>query len=204
MYYHTVSSLRSLLGLHMPTCRPAREIMPPFKSLNRFLPNFFRILFVLTLLSFLVGCEKRQGLKIGDSPPGFSGTDINGEFVSLSQFKGNVVVLYFWTNSCCGDRLKLLEPFYRRNKDRGLTVLAINEGNAKETVESYAKSNTLTFSFLTDDHKMISGRYGVFGFPTIVILDRNGIIRGKIRGAVEIAKLEKLVSDCLDSKPQQK
>ncbi|RII29238.1 MAG: TlpA family protein disulfide reductase [Geobacter sp.] len=163
---------------------------------------YLRVILVLVTLSVAVGCDTKQGVKIGDTPPGFSGTDITGEFVSLSQFKGKVVVLYFWTNSCCGDRLKLLEPFYRENKQRGLAVLAINVGDTKETVESYVKNNTLTFSFQTDEHKMISGHYGVFGFPTIFILDRNGVIREKILGNIPEDKLEKLIQRQFDIQKQ--
>jgi peroxiredoxin len=176
---------------------------PPFIRRNIFGLNFFSAVLVLTILFLASGCDTKQGVKIGDTAPGFSGTDINGEFVSLSQAKGKVVVLYFWTNSCCGGRLKLLEPYYVKNKDKGLTILAINVGDTKETVESYVRSNALTFSFQADEHRMISNQYGVFGFPTIFVLDRRGVIREKILGSIPSEKLEKLVSGCLNIKPQQ-
>lgn len=166
---------------------------PPFRGQNIFSPIFLVVLFVLATLYFCLGCDNKQGVMIGGTPPGISGNDIHGEFVSLNQFKGKVVVLYFWTNSCCGDRLKLLEPFYSQNKDRGLAVLAVNVGDTKEIVESYAKTNGLTFTLQTDERAMTSRQYGVFGFPTIFILDRNGIIREKILGDIQIEKLQKLV-----------
>lgn len=172
-------------------------MMPPFNGTCRLGLNFLRITVVLVALAFSLGCDKKQGVKIGDTPPDFSGTDISGEFVGPRQVKGKVVVLYFWTDSCCGERLKLLEPFYRRHRDRGLAVLAINVGDSRETVESYVRETALPFSFQTDDHKMLSGRYGVFGFPTIFVLDRNGVIREKILGNIPPAKLEKLVTQYL-------
>jgi peroxiredoxin len=145
------------------------------------------------MLSFVSGCDQKQGVKVGDTPPGFSGTDLAGEYVSLGQFKGKVVVLYFWVNTCCGDNLKLLEPFYSKNEPRGLAVLAINSGDAQEVVQSFAKRNRLTFSLQADEHKMVSAQYGVFGYPTIFILDRNGVIREKILGGIANDKLESLV-----------
>ena len=166
---------------------------PLFKCSIASYPNFLIAISVLAGLVFSSGCDEKLGVKIGETPPGISGNDIHGEFVSLNQFKGKVVVLYFWTNSCCADRLKLLEPFYSQNKDRGLAVLAVNVGDSKEIVESYAKNNGLTFTLQTDERAMTSRQYRVFGFPTIFILDRNGIIREKILGDIQTAKLEKLV-----------
>jgi peroxiredoxin len=87
----------------------------------------------------------------------------------------------------------MLEPFYRQNRGKGLEVLAVNVGDTKEIVESYTKANELTFTLLTDEHSKISKQYGIFGFPTIFILDKNGIIREKIHGDIPTDKLQKLV-----------
>jgi len=174
---------------------------PPFKGLNIFDPIFLVVLFVLATLYSCLGCDNKQGVKIGDNPPGFSDTDIKGELVSLNQLKGKVVVLYFWADTCCGDTLKLIEPFYSRNKFRGLEILAIYRGDSKKFVESYAKNNDITFTMLTDDHAMASRQYGVFGLPTIFIIDRTGVIREKILGYIQTEKLEKLASGYLDNNP---
>ena len=152
---------------------------------------------LLASLAFSSGCEEKKPVGVGEKPPGISGTDIHGEFISLNQFKGNVVVLYFWKNTCCGDRLKRLEPYYSRNKNKGLTVLAINVGDTRENVESYARNSGLTFTLQTDERAMTAREYGVFGFPTIFILDREGTIRKKVLGDIDAAQLEKLVAHYL-------
>ena len=149
---------------------------------------------VLASLAVFPGCQEKKPLTSGEKPPVISGTDIHGEYISLDQFKGNVVVLYFWKNSCCADRLKQLEPYYVRNRDKGLKVLAINVGDSREMVESYVRNNGLTFTLQTDEHAMTARDYGVFGFPTVFILDREGTIRKKILGDMETAQLEKLVA----------
>jgi peroxiredoxin len=170
---------------------------PPFTSARISCPKFVLAISVLTVLAFSPGCEEKKPVKVGEKPPGISGTDIHGEFITLKQFKGNVVVLYFWKNSCCADRLKQLEPYYSRNKDKGLTVLAINVGDTSEIVDAYAKNNGLTFTLQTDERAMTSREYGVFGFPTIFILDREGVIRKKILGDIDTSQLEKLVAHYL-------
>ena len=148
---------------------------------------------MLASLAFFTACENKQGIKIGDTPPVISGNDIHGEHINLSKLKGKIVVLYFWTNSCCGDSLKKLEPYYRENKDKGLAVLAVNVGDTKEIVEAYTKNNVLTFTMLTDEHEKLFKEYQVFGYPTIFILDKNGIVREKILGDIPTEKLQTLV-----------
>jgi peroxiredoxin len=170
---------------------------PLFKCSKISRPDFFIAILVMASLAFSSGCDEKQGVKTGDTPPGISGTDVHGDYVSLNQFKGNVIVLYFWTKSCCGERIKQLEPYYSINKHKGLAILAINVGNTREIVESYAKDNGLTFTLQTDERAMTSREYGVFGFPTIFILDRDGVIRKKILGDIDTLQLEKLVAHYL-------
>ena len=152
---------------------------------------------LLAALFLVAGCDRKEGVRTGDTAPSFSGTDINGRFFSLGQTRGNVVVLYFWASSCCGDRLKQLQPFYEANRSRGLTVLAINVGDTRERVAAYVRGNSLTFPFQVDDHRMVANQYGVYGFPTVFLLDRNGVIRKRIVGSIPPEALEKLVSDSL-------
>jgi peroxiredoxin len=163
------------------------------KDKKIFGPIILVVLFVCATLIFSAGCEKKQAIKVGDTTPRISGNDIHGEDISQSKLKAKLVVIYFWTNSCCGESLKTLEPLYIKNRDKGLAVLAVNVGDKKEIVESYAKSNALTFSMLTDEHSKLFEQFHVFGFPTIFILDKNSIVREKILGDIPIEKLQKLV-----------
>ena len=170
---------------------------PLFRCARISYPKLLAVILLPAVLAVSSGCEEQKRVTIGDKPPGISGTDVRGEYIDLNQFKGNVVVLYFWKMSCCGDRLKQLEPYYSRDRDKGLTVLAINVGDAREIVDAYAKNSGLTFTLQTDEHAMTSREYGVFGFPTMFILDRAGTIRKKILGDINTAQLEKLVAEYL-------
>ncbi len=164
--------------------------------------NAARVVPILLTISLLGGCEPRPDVKIGEPAPAFSTTDITGAPVSLSQLKGKIVLIYFWTNSCCGDSLKLVEPLYAANRHKGLAICAINVGDTKEMVTSYAQSNGLTFAMLTDEHSGIFRRYRAFGFPTIFIIDGQGVIREKILGHIETDKLEKVLQRQFDIRKQ--
>jgi peroxiredoxin len=163
--------------------------------------RFWSSVLLLSALLFGAGCDKPQGVSIGDAAPAISGNDVHGEYVSLGQLKGKVVVIYFWVNSCCGASLKQLEPFYRQRRGDGLEILAINEFDSGKDLQAYAAGNSLSFTLLTDEHSMLSKQYRAFGFPTVFIVDRNGIVREKILGALRIADLEKRISLQLDRKP---
>ncbi|MGA2151469.1 MAG: TlpA disulfide reductase family protein [Geobacteraceae bacterium] len=152
---------------------------------------------LLSLSNFLSGCADKSVPKIGETPPAISCNDVTGEYISLNRLKGNVVVIYFWSSTCCGDRLKQHEPWFSLNKYKGLSILAVNVGGDENSVRLFATNNGLTFTMLTDEHGMISRQYGVIGFPTIFIIDRNGVIRNKIVGDIETAYLFKLVSRLL-------
>lgn len=143
---------------------------------------------------FLSGCSDKPFPRIGEIPPAIACNDVSGEYISLNRLKGNVVVIFFWSSSCCGDRLKKLEPWYSLNKYKGLSILAINVGDEENSVKRYVMNNGLTFTMLTDERGMISRQYGVAGFPTFFILDRDGVIRNKIAGDMEESHLFKLVS----------
>ena len=164
--------------------------------------SFTRILLILFAIFSFCGCETKQVLKTGEMAPVFSAMNIAGEPVSLSQFKGKIVVVYFWQNSCCGDSLKLVEPFYNANRHKGLAIIAINVGDPKGVVTSYAKSNGLTFTMLADEHSSIYKQYQAFGFPTILIIDKNGVIRKKILGNILVDQLEKLINQQFDIQKQ--
>ena len=148
---------------------------------------------VLFFALFSAGCEENRGVRIGDAAPPIHGADIGGNMVAADRLKGKTVVVYFWTDSCCGDSLKQLEPFYARNKGRGLELIAINELDSKEAIASYASRHKLTFTMLPDEGSLLFKEYNVVGFPTVFILDKEGVVREKVLGDMPTAKLEKLI-----------
>ena len=149
------------------------------------------------VLATFVGCKEAPAPKSGEVAPAISCNDVAGEFVSLNQLKNKVVVIYFWSSKCCSDKLKQLEPFYLQNKYSGLSVVAVEVGGSKEMVAAFVKKNGFTFTNLSDDYDMISRSYRVIGFPTIFIIDKNGVIRKKISGDIPVEQLSRLVGQFL-------
>ena len=163
--------------------------------------NRYRIFWVPCLFSLffttLAGCKDGPAPNSGAIAPIISCNDIMGEYVSLSQLQNKVVVLYFWSSKCCGDKLKQLEPFYLRHKYNGLSIIAIEVGGPKETVTSFVRNSGMTFTNLTDEYESMSRSYRVAGFPTIFVIDKKGVIRKKISGDIKMDQLETLVTPFL-------
>jgi peroxiredoxin len=131
---------------------------------------------------------------IGDHPPEFILSDLNGKLVSLYQFKGKVVVLYFWADWCCRERTLLTDnQFYQKYKEKGLVILAINSGQPKKVVERFVKERNVAYDVLLDLRFTATKQYGVVSLPMIFVLDRDGIVRNRILGQVEFGYLEKAV-----------
>jgi peroxiredoxin len=139
------------------------------------------------------GCDSKKGVRAGDTAPDFATPGIHGETIRLSRYKGKIVVLYFWTNSCCGDNLKLVEPVYARNREKGLEILAIDVGDSREAIAAYARDNGLTFPLLIDEQTKIFRNYRLVGFPSIFLIDGHGIVRQVVLGDIRPADLERLV-----------
>ena len=152
----------------------AGKMKPLFRCARISYPKFLAVILLPAVLAFSPGCEEQKPVKSRREAAGDFGRRHPWRVYHPQAVHGNVVVLYFWKMSCCGDRLKQLEPYYSRNKHKGLTILAIDVGDAGAIVDAYVKKSGLTFTLQTDEHAMTSREYGVFGFPTIFILDRTG------------------------------
>ncbi|BCS56070.1 TlpA disulfide reductase family protein [Geobacter sp. SVR] len=159
--------------------------------------RYSTIVLIVFCVLFFGGCNSKQALQKGDAAPEFSVSDLSGRPISLSRNKGKITILYFWTNSCCGDSLKLVEPLYRAY-DKKLEVLAVNCGDSKEVAGAYARSNGLTFPMVADEQAALLERYRVRGFPTIYVIDAHGVIRDKILGHLSVVQLEKIILRQID------
>jgi len=104
-------------------------------------------------------------LKEGDKAPGFSGKDQQGKKISLSDFKGSPVILYFYPEDdtpTCTIQACNLRDNYTFLKQKGFVVLGISPDDEKSH-QKFEKKYNLPFALIADpDHKIID-KYGVWG-----------------------------------------
>lgn len=104
-------------------------------------------------------------LKEGDKAPAFSAKDQNGKKVSLSEFKGRKVVLYFYpeddTPTCTIQACNLRDNFALLKKN-GFEVLGVSP-NDEESHKKFETKFSLPFTLLADADHAIINKYGVWG-----------------------------------------
>jgi peroxiredoxin Q/BCP len=105
-----------------------------------------------------------SSLTIGSKAPQISGTDQNGNKVSLSDFKGKKVVIYFYpkddTPGCTAEACNLRDN-YEAIKAAGYEILGVSTDDAKSHQKFIAKYN-LPFSLIADTDKKMVEDYGVW------------------------------------------
>lgn len=117
--------------------------------------------------------------------------------MSLSFFRGKVpVLLYFWATWCtsCKEEMPKLNRIAADFGPKGLAVIGINVGvnDSVRKAKAYRKKHGLEFPLLFDEGTRVTRSYGVWGAPTILIMDSRGIVR--FRGASLPDDLEVYIS----------
>jgi thioredoxin-dependent peroxiredoxin len=129
-------------------------------------------------------------LKIGDNAPAINSADQNGDAITLEQFKGKKVVLYFYpkdmTPGCTVQSCNLRDN-YKMLLDKGYVVLGCSADSPVRHVKFIEKYD-LPFSLISDEDKKVVEDYGVWGLKkfmgkeymgisrTTFVIDENGII----------------------------
>ena len=142
-------------------------------------------------------------VSVGEVPPDFELTDLSGNPHSLSQHRGEAVILNFWTTWCppCRFEMPALQQVYEKYKDQGFTILGINltESDDEAMIEPYREELGLTFPILLDRKSEVSeSLYRVLGLPTSVFIDRQGVVREVYIGAIPLDDLEDKVLSIME------
>jgi thiol-disulfide isomerase/thioredoxin len=113
--------------------------------------------------------------------------DADGRPVSLSNFRGKIVFLNFWTTWCptCRIEMPSMEKLYQKYKDGAFAMVTINLQESAARVKEFFKEFKLTFTALLDTEGEVGIMFGINQIPTTYILDKKGRILGKALGPRE-------------------
>ena len=113
--------------------------------------------------------------------------DLNGQQVSLSDFRGKIVFINFWTTWClaCVIEMPSMEKLHQNFKDKDFVMLAINLQESASKIKQFYKEYKLTLTTLLDTTGAVGTGFGIRSIPTTYILDKNGRIIGKALGPRE-------------------
>ena len=115
----------------------------------------------------------------GSKAPAFKGTDQNGNTISLTDFSGKKLILYFYpkddTPGCTKEACNLRDN-YNELKNTGFEVVGVSADKAEKHIKFIEKYN-LPFPLISDESKEVLNAYGVWGSKKFMGREYMGIIR---------------------------
>ncbi|MDQ1771349.1 redoxin domain-containing protein [Labilibaculum sp. A4] len=143
--------------------------------------------------------EVLKKVTVGQPAPDFTLNTTEGKPLSLSSFKGKVVVIDFWASWCgpCRGENPNVVKMYTELHPKGVEILGVSLDDKKEKWLKAIEDDGLVWNHVSDLKGWESSAaklYGISGIPATVIVDQNGVIVAKnLRGEELKAAIEKLV-----------
>lgn len=151
----------------------------------------------------LVTAEARPSGQANFKAPDFKAATVAGAPFRLAELRGRAILLNFWATWCvsCRTEMPSLETLYRKYRDRGLEVVAVNlDVLSTAGVEEFLKQVPISFQIALDPSWSAARSYGVVGLPTTFLIDRHGSVVAREVGARDWADAlsESAVKQLLD------
>lgn len=128
-----------------------------------------------------VGSVQAMGnIKVGQLAPDFTLRDLSNHPVTLSSYRGHKVVLMdFWATWCGPCRMAMpgLQDLADKYGKQGLEILSINQGESADHVRDFIQREKYTFHVVLDRDQAVGNQYGVQAIPTLVLVDKKGVVR---------------------------
>ena len=119
------------------------------------------------------------GAQIGKRAPDFTLTAVDGNPITFSNYRGKLVLLYFWTMTCsgCREKMTIIQEAWDKISPGTMAILCIHVQGRASLIQNYAASARLAVPILLDPDGAVAERYGVTGIPTSFFLDGDGMVR---------------------------
>jgi peroxiredoxin len=119
----------------------------------------------------------------GQPAPDLVARGLSGENVRISEHRGEVVVVSFWSGGCstCRAQLEALDRIAKTYATAGLTVIGVNLDDNLARAEKFARAQDVHFQLLVATAKSTGRDFRVDRLPMLVFVDRAGVLRGAHR-----------------------
>jgi cytochrome c biogenesis protein CcmG/thiol:disulfide interchange protein DsbE len=149
--------------------------------------TFFWLLILLYAFASVSCSRSGQGSQAGRRPvvggiaPDFTLKDLKGRDVSLSDYRGHIVILDFWASWCppCNETIPELVALQNKYGQKGVVVLgiAIDDGSSDASaLFAFSKEHGINYPILVGSD-IVEGIYEIRGIPTLFLVDRKGKIQ---------------------------
>lgn len=176
-------------------------------SLRQYRSRFFLskgMLFILAMAAIITGVLAAQGCtpsapEVGRLAPDFTLTDLEGNSVTLSNFRSKVVFINFWASWCppCRAEMPEIEAVYQEYKSQDVVVIGVDllvseilKGYDESDVRQFVQQGGYSWTFVLDTTGEVANNYGITAIPTSFFLDKEGIIQAVNIGAMTKRAME--------------
>ena len=144
----------------------------------------FAVLWLYVQLLFVVALTARAA-DIGEPAPVLSGKLFSGQAFDLAQMRGKVVLVNFYSSYCsfCAYEIGNLENFYEQHRNEGFEVIVVGVDNLEDRGRVERMLGIYELPGVMTDELEHSGFERKYPTPTAFVIDREGVVRSRTRGA---------------------
>ncbi len=145
--------------------------------------------------------EERPTLSLGDIAPEFEAKRLDGSTFRLADYRDKKAVLIdFWATWCppCIDEIPTIKSIAETYRNQGLEVVGVSLDREEKALRDFVKEEKLSYVqvFEKEKTRTISKSYGVWGIPSVFLIDKNGVINAlKLRGTRTEAAVKALLAN---------
>lgn len=172
--------------------------------INKVSMRYSRLSLFIALVFVITGMVFGQG--IGAKAPSFSLKATDGKTISLSDFKGKIVIVDFWATWCppcrkgIPDLIQLQKDYNGKVQVIGISV----DTDSKDQVPGFIKSYGINYPILYSSNEVVKAFGGIEAIPTAFVIDKNGVIADKHVGLVPKTIYSEKIESLLKTAPKAK
>ena len=170
-------------------------------------PNRFR-LSTLVIFGFVFGLlallgwglvQVNSGQVDSGMAPDFTITSFEGETITLSDLRGQVVIINFWASWCppCREEASYLETTWRKYQEQGVVFIGVDYADTEKEALAYIEEFDITYFNGPDLGTRISHDYRMDGVPETYYVAKNGELRGVKIGPLAPPELDEKIEELL-------
>ena len=148
--------------------------------------------------------EVKEGIFTGDKIYDFTLEDIDGNEISISDYKGKVLMLNFWASWCppCKAEMPHMEKVYNELKSDDFDMLTVNlttaEKNGKAGANEFINEMGYTFPVVYDIDGKVADKFRITGIPTTYIINKDGLISSFIKAPLDEKGIKREIEKAME------
>jgi cytochrome c biogenesis protein CcmG, thiol:disulfide interchange protein DsbE len=139
------------------------------------------LLVALLALGACLPADASRGPRIGAPAVEYVATTLEGDSVSLTSLRGEVVLLNLWATWCvpCRTETPYLQSLFEEHEGAGFRIVGVSldTGNAADQVAAFVEEFGVTYTILHDPQMRGMELYQILGLPATFLIDREGVLR---------------------------